>query len=920
GVANSLLASPASLQLAQLQAHLTLQRLKFAQTAVTSNTAAASVLNQVLSKVAMSQPLFNPLRNATMISAHGVSSLGTAMHNARFPSSGVPFSTQNQAMAPKHAVNPSQNPMPTFGRGMGGKKPGAFYGGPKAFNAENDKTHYHDFTGGATSSSSTANGQYGPKHDHPPGYKKDYFDTQGQHQSMGQKSDLGQVPHGNAPNNQWESSHVWQSPSQHYESRNELYNPEEPTPDTKFSPSSSPAFSRHNNMKVTNCVTNVKALQPHELNDFHGIPPLHLPHTCTMCDKKVFNLKDWELHVKGRMHIQKVMGKHIFTALKSGGHSWFYLLITECIEREYIHRGLCCSNIIPWVCSQFTQRKSSVGRVVHICNLPEGSCNENDVVNLGLPFGKVTNYILMKSTNQAFVEMAYTEAAEAMVQYYQEKPAMINDEKLLIRMSKRYKELQLKKPGKTVDAIIHDLHSQRERDLFRDTDRYRNERTRSRSPVSRSLSPRSHTPSYTSCSSTHSPLGATRTEWGNGRETWDQSAYGRWEDERDQSTWRDGADEKRDRTDHWVHDRKHYSRQLEKLELEDRTDGSRGHRDKYGNSHSARYKGREGEYYRKESKSKPEGRPQDTASKSKRKEEGKTRDVKGNQSEDDKKEISETKTNRDFDNQTEMDKNKKANSPDEAQQKDSVIDSKDNDAVRVAGKQVALVTRGRSRHRFRGHSTSFTGVRFKEEDWESESETWYPTNMEELVTVDEVGEEDLIIEPDITELEEIVSMETKESNSCIQMCPHRMSTLDLECRSNQSTGSECSSPREASIAMSCTSLPETASPASSCCGHVTKVPEGWHIKKSLEVPEYGSKGLNSSPSWEQDDVFTDLSIPLGVEFVVPRTGFYCKLCGLFYTSEEVAKASHCRSRIHYKNLQVYIFYQWMQSMRDTEIN
>lgn len=40
--------------------------------------------------------------------------------------------------------------------------------------------------------------------------------------------------------------------------------------------------------------------------------------------------------------------------------------------------------------------------------------------------------------------MAYVEAAQAMVQYYQLTPAMINNQKLLIRMSKRYKELQLK--------------------------------------------------------------------------------------------------------------------------------------------------------------------------------------------------------------------------------------------------------------------------------------------------------------------------------------------------------------------------------------------------------------------------------------------------------------------------------------------
>lgn len=47
-------------------------------------------------------------------------------------------------------------------------------------------------------------------------------------------------------------------------------------------------------------------------------------------------------------------------------------------------------------------------------------------------------------SHQAFLEMAYVEAAQAMVQYYQLTPAMINNQKLLIRMSKRYKELQLK--------------------------------------------------------------------------------------------------------------------------------------------------------------------------------------------------------------------------------------------------------------------------------------------------------------------------------------------------------------------------------------------------------------------------------------------------------------------------------------------
>uniref|UniRef100_A0AAY5ELM1 Matrin-type domain-containing protein n=1 Tax=Electrophorus electricus TaxID=8005 RepID=A0AAY5ELM1_ELEEL len=61
-----------------------------------------------------------------------------------------------------------------------------------------------------------------------------------------------------------------------------------------------------------------------------------------------------------------------------------------------------------------------------------------------------------------------------------------------------------------------------------------------------------------------------------------------------------------------------------------------------------------------------------------------------------------------------------------------------------------------------------------------------------------------------------------------------------------------------------------------------------------------------SPTREQERIISEYSIPLGVEFIVPRTGFYCKLCSLFYTSEETAKTTHCRSTVHYRNLQKYL--------------
>uniref|UniRef100_A0A8C4WSF6 RNA binding motif protein 20 n=1 Tax=Gopherus evgoodei TaxID=1825980 RepID=A0A8C4WSF6_9SAUR len=1084
---NPLLPSPASLQLAQLQAQLTLHRLKLAQTAVTSNTAAATVLNQVLSKVAMSQPLFNQLRHPSMINTPqghaGGPQQGPVIANTRFPSSGIPFPAQNPALAvPGGSMGPigniqNQNPnsivMHPFGGVMAqtssqpavvmslnetghSSAAGGFYdynkqnvSAPQVYTADAGQGNQHNFmTSGSHSGSSSSGGvpyegHFGPssqlKQDSQPGFQKDFYgpNSKGQHptgiQSLGfsgepqmsahhtvsQKGEAGPVVHNTGANSQWEntpnfssqnkadlmvSGNLWPSTGQQYEIRNELYNPEEPTPDTKFGAGTTLPFHRLNNSKpifsssrmrqneeltTKTSDLSVRSLQPHELNDFHGIAPLHFPHVCTICDRKILDLK-------------------------------------------------------------FLHSKSTVGRVVHICNLPEGSCTENDVINLGLPFGKVTNYILMKSTNQAFLEMAYTETAQAMVQYYQEKPAMINDDKLLIRMSKRYKELQLKKPGKNVAAIIQDIHSQKERDMYRDTDRYGSERPRSRSPISRSLSPRSHTPSFTSCSSPHSPLGASRTDWGNGRESWDQSPYSRREEERDAALWRENGEEKRDRTDTWVHERKYYIRQLDKLDLDGRIEGARGHREKYLKSGSPNalhavpgYKSREDDYYRKAAKSKSDRyqkQLQDAPMKSKRKDEARLREHKHSHCEDlDKEATSEQRPNKvsEVSRQKQSDKYKIKKADKDPVDAAAVAESSDvkegNAPEDELGKEEHITekTSPSANKQGKDSADSVESTRKeKEQDWESgsemEGEAWYPANMEELVTVDEVGEDDFIMEPDITELEEIVPVDPKDK-ACSEMHQFVTSTLELENDHSQINRCEGESAQEApetsfrsakesraasggcpeddddddavteasSLNLDTEQKPDESQedralrdsnyhkkegkieessdihmkledgriPSDQMKGETHQLSDTFmdHYKlmgsqetesrdvmemlvknsseettrgsqecqetrvnprylemKSPEFSEVKSKRPHSSPSWEQEDVFTELSIPLGVEFVVPRTGFYCKLCGLFYTNEETAKTSHCRSTVHYKNLQKYLSQLAEESLKMNE--
>uniref|UniRef100_A0A3Q2PNA1 RNA-binding protein 20-like n=1 Tax=Fundulus heteroclitus TaxID=8078 RepID=A0A3Q2PNA1_FUNHE len=79
-----------------------------------------------------------------------------------------------------------------------------------------------------------------------------------------------------------------------------------------------------------------------------------------------------------------------------------------------------------------------------------------------------------------------------------------------------------------------------------------------------------------------------------------------------------------------------------------------------------------------------------------------------------------------------------------------------------------------------------------------------------------------------------------------------------------------------------------------------------NVEKTEEAPE---KPVKAEDSTGEDCVKKPLppydpSKAVGMEYLVPKTGFFCKVCSRFFTGAKVAEISHCKTLKHYENLRV----------------
>uniref|UniRef100_A0A8C8RT16 Zinc finger protein 638 n=1 Tax=Pelusios castaneus TaxID=367368 RepID=A0A8C8RT16_9SAUR len=81
----------------------------------------------------------------------------------------------------------------------------------------------------------------------------------------------------------------------------------------------------------------------------------------------------------------------------------------------------------------------SCGTVLHISDLPDDGFSDQDIKKLVQPFGKVSDLLVLRSRNEAFLEMNYKEAVIAAVKYGETVPVLVNGKRVKISVAEKPK-------------------------------------------------------------------------------------------------------------------------------------------------------------------------------------------------------------------------------------------------------------------------------------------------------------------------------------------------------------------------------------------------------------------------------------------------------------------------------------------------
>ncbi|XP_067899396.1 matrin-3-like isoform X2 [Heterodontus francisci] len=225
------------------------------------------------------------------------------------------------------------------------------------------------------------------------------------------------------------------------------------------------------------------------INDYHGFLPAVFPYLCSLCDLAIHSVQDWNQHNNSTTHRRLcdllveiypewnpdayppqmadplvLQSTNLAPGILGPPPSGSFLASNRGLGGMESHGASSRKGPMDNQGNNIQRLKKPLkmnvndepGRVVHISELQRGRCTNRDLIKLAEPFGKVTNYLLIKSKGEGFVELAYPEAAQAMVKFYQMKPTLVDGNVIRAEQSQKYKKLTIKgKESEERSRVVH---------------------------------------------------------------------------------------------------------------------------------------------------------------------------------------------------------------------------------------------------------------------------------------------------------------------------------------------------------------------------------------------------------------------------------------------------------------------------------
>ncbi|XP_063171894.1 matrin-3 isoform X1 [Candoia aspera] len=204
------------------------------------------------------------------------------------------------------------------------------------------------------------------------------------------------------------------------------------------------------------------------IEDFHGLLPKGYPHLCSICDMPVHSNKEWNQHINGATHSRRCqLLLEIYPEWNPDNDSGHGLGDPFMLQSTNPAPGILGPPPPPFHLGgppvgsrgagngnmqgprHMQKGRVETSRVVHIMDFQRGKNLRYQLLQLVKPFGIITNHLILNKINEAFIEMATTEDAQAAVEYYSTAPALVFGKPVRVHLSQKYK--RIKEPERKSD-------------------------------------------------------------------------------------------------------------------------------------------------------------------------------------------------------------------------------------------------------------------------------------------------------------------------------------------------------------------------------------------------------------------------------------------------------------------------------------